>query len=560
REKYRTSWKYKHYFEFCDRKNKNITVKCKLCANSKELSTAVNSTSNLLKHLNRVHSTTKLVTKEDNVTHVTSGQVKRAVAAYVVEEMLPLSTVESQSFRDLLTMIPVTDSSVPLQDRKTFARYLDKCYADMEYELKKTFERLEYVSTTADIWTCNNKSFLGMTAHWINPVNFSREKAALACKRIKGRHKYDVIASEIEQVHSAFGLSFKITATVTDNGSNFLKAFRMYKPAEDTESDSEDELDDDEVTFTDVGQALSSESDGQFTLPPHLSCASHTLNLVSRNDVEKWLTTKSESKTIYRSVIGKCSGLWTKASRSRVASELVEDVIKGKLVVPTATRWNSFHDALSRISQIALTDLNTLCNQMGIKCITEKEYHFLKEYCAILKPLSTALDILQGEDHYYYGTILPTLEVLMSKTLALQSGLSAMTSGLPDAIVKYAMFFFCCCCSVLDSKDALLAAATLPRFKIRWIKDEERRNHVKSLLTVECQQKPSNSNDNDFFVFEDEDVCYSSETQVMEYLKSSGLELDILNKFPNIKVISLKYNTATPSSADFLASDLRNFF
>ena len=38
----------------------------------------------------------------------------------------------------------------------------------METELKKTFESLEYVSTTADIWTCQNKSFLGMTAHWIN--------------------------------------------------------------------------------------------------------------------------------------------------------------------------------------------------------------------------------------------------------------------------------------------------------------------------------------------------------------------------------------------------------
>lgn len=121
----------------------------------------------------------------------------------------------------------------------------------------------------------------------------------------------------------------------------------MYEPPEDTESDSEDELDNVEVTFTDVAQALSSESDGQFTLPPHLSCASHMLNLVSRNDVEKWLTTKSEFKTIYRSVIGKCSGLWTKASRLTLASELVEDV---KLIVPTATRWNSFHDALSRIS------------------------------------------------------------------------------------------------------------------------------------------------------------------------------------------------------------------
>lgn len=65
------------------------------------------------------------------------------------------------------------------------------------------------------------------------------------------------------------------------------------------------------------------------------------------------------------------------------------------------------------------------------------------------------------------------------------------------------------------------------------------------------EQKPSTSNDNDFFVFEDEDTSYSysSETEVMEYLKSSALELDILNKFPNIKGISLKYNTATPSSA-----------
>lgn len=454
-------WKYRHYFDFIERKNKNITVKCKLCAFPKELSTAFNSTSNLFKHLSRKHSTTKLVAKEDNDARVqeesgptkpkqakldfssgsggkvTSEQVKRGVAAYVVEEMLPLSTVESQSFRDILAMIPVTDrSNVTSQDRKTFSRYLDKCYAEMEHELKKTFERLEYVSSTADIWTSNNKSFLGMTAHWINPVSFSHEKAAIACKRIKGRHTYDVIGSEIEQVHSAFGLSSKITATVTDNGSNFLKAFRMYAPAEETQSDSEEDFDDDEVTFTDVGQALSSESDGQFTLPPHLSCASHTLNLVSRNDIEKWLTTKNESKTTYRSVLAKCSGLWTKASRSTVASELVEDVIKRKLIVPTATRWNSFHDALSLISQVTLTDLNTLCNQMGIKCITEKEYLFLKEYCLVLKPLATALDILQGEDHCYYGTILPTLEVLMSKTLALKSGLSAMTSGLPEAIVQ----------------------------------------------------------------------------------------------------------------------------
>ncbi len=105
--------------------------------------------------------------------------MKRSVAAYVIEEMLPMSTVESQSFRDILAKIPVMDRSVPLQDRKTFARYLNKCYADMELELKKkNIRAFRVFSTTADIWTSNNKLFLG-----INPASFRREKAAIACKR-----------------------------------------------------------------------------------------------------------------------------------------------------------------------------------------------------------------------------------------------------------------------------------------------------------------------------------------------------------------------------------------
>jgi len=35
----------------------------------------------------------------------------------------------------------------------------------------------------------------------------------------------DVLAAKIEQVHRAYGLNGKVTATVTDNGSNFVKAF-----------------------------------------------------------------------------------------------------------------------------------------------------------------------------------------------------------------------------------------------------------------------------------------------------------------------------------------------
>ncbi|KAK1895163.1 ATPase 5 plasma membrane-type, partial [Dissostichus eleginoides] len=52
-----------------------------------------------------------------------------------------------------------------------------------------------------------------------------------------------------------------------------------------------------------------------------------------------------------------------------------------------------------------------------------------------MKPLTVALDILQGEENCYFGTLLPTLETLMSKTLEMKDSLTVAT-GLPEAIVQ----------------------------------------------------------------------------------------------------------------------------
>ncbi len=274
----------------------------------------------------------------------------------------------------------------------------------MEKELKKTTDEQPYVSTTADTWTAHNKSFLGVTVHWIDQETLQRKKAAMACRRFRGRHTFDAIASELEDIFSQYGLSTdKVTVCVTDNGSNFVKAFKEYQQVESEEEKEEEVEDDGEVAFTDLHSLLTGGDDEEAQqslcmLPPHHRCAAHTLNQIATNEINKWLASNPESRAVYQSSTAKCSALWTKANRSPVASECRENLNERKLIVPSVTQWSSFYDAYVQIIDRPLTDINKLCTEFQVKCMNEREYQFLREYCTILKPFNVALDILQGKD------------------------------------------------------------------------------------------------------------------------------------------------------------------
>ncbi|KAK1885388.1 Calfumirin-1, partial [Dissostichus eleginoides] len=71
-------------------------------------------------------------------------------------------------------------------------------------------------------------------------------KAAIACRRFRGRHTYDAIATELEDIFSQYGLTNdKVTACVTDNGSNFVKAFKEHQQRQVESNEEEDEVDGD---------------------------------------------------------------------------------------------------------------------------------------------------------------------------------------------------------------------------------------------------------------------------------------------------------------------------
>ena len=85
-------WRYKHYFEFVEHKENNLTVRCTLCPCWKLLSTAAYTTSNLTKHPEAPTETarthTSLVAKEPRSNMNVTSNVTSNVSNYFLQGII----------------------------------------------------------------------------------------------------------------------------------------------------------------------------------------------------------------------------------------------------------------------------------------------------------------------------------------------------------------------------------------------------------------------------------------------------------------------------------------
>ena len=84
---------------------------------------------------------------------ISSTKLCKALFEYIIEDMQPLSIVESPAFRKLIGSI---------------------CHDLMVKNVKEALEAVDGVSTTADVRTANHRSYLGMTVHWIDTDTLKR--------------------------------------------------------------------------------------------------------------------------------------------------------------------------------------------------------------------------------------------------------------------------------------------------------------------------------------------------------------------------------------------------
>ncbi|KAK6301481.1 hypothetical protein J4Q44_G00275340 [Coregonus suidteri] len=62
---------------------------------------------------------------------------------------------------------------------------------------------VDHIATTTDCWSARRRSFIGVTAHWIDPDSLNRWSAVLACKRLRGSHTF-VLAGALNYIYSEF--------------------------------------------------------------------------------------------------------------------------------------------------------------------------------------------------------------------------------------------------------------------------------------------------------------------------------------------------------------------
>ncbi len=163
--------------------------------------------------------------------------------------------------------------------------------------------------------------------------------------------------------------------------------------------------------------------------------------------------------------------IWNKYNRSSKSGNAVKQACGRAIKVPGETRWNSKWDAINVLLEInSHKKLNDVCRSLELPTFKQSEVDFLIEWARINRPLTTTLDMLQGDKESYYGMLLPRLSVLVFDLTKLYETVSGVTKLLVTAILEGVKNRF----PMLDfqrpqSQRAILAAVSNPMYKLRWV-------------------------------------------------------------------------------------------
>ncbi len=278
-------------------------------------------------------------------------------------------------------------------------------------------------------------SYLGVTAHFFTPCDHKRNRVTLAVRRLASPHTADHVEATVEEILGEWDIpKEKISAILTDNGSNMVKAFKewladLHEATEDSGEDEPQEqpadgiagsspstTDSDDDNGEEVDIDVNSEAereidefdqkeleqDAAFILHKRLSCFSHSLQLV----VRKFDTVRAPKRAL--SIAHK---LVSKVCKSVRATEKLVSLSGRKLVNDVPTRWNSTFIMISRLLEVR-AELSQVLLELGWNTLQNSEWKQLENLHSLLKPFAKYTALTSGEDYTTLSTVIPVLTEL----------------------------------------------------------------------------------------------------------------------------------------------------
>ncbi|XP_033827202.1 uncharacterized protein zgc:161969 [Periophthalmus magnuspinnatus] len=567
------SWRYRHHFTYKADQGKNIIVQCNLCLPKVNLlSTSKTSTSNLKKHLDRTHlgcdaRPDAKRARRDESSHCQLKKIKAEILSkcltqtriddlifdFVVEDCQSFYLLEQPGFKKLIAGL---SEGLKVTDRVTLFTKVDLAFSKMREEVMAKLTTIQYVCTTADIWTANSESFLGMTCHWIDPNSLERKSAALGFARLQGRVTYETIAGRIHDIHLAYNIEGKVQTTFTDNGSPFISVFKEFG--------LNNQEKDDIGHFENVSAVLDGEpeQDMLLFLPPVQRCASHTLEHIVTEDFWRAIS-QGPMCQLHYSAMSKLYSIWSKCHHIQVGMGCAEEISRMALIVPNVIRWNVEYCAIQKIVSLSERELTELCARLEVQRLQPEEMAFLKEYVTVFHPLAFALELFQAEQKCYFGLVIPTVLSLKTKLNEHKDAANYLGDVINAIVVAIDMRFQ----ELFSSTEAKIATATTPQFRLWWMAASEREEMCAMLASMASQVDlsvvtdgastetlPTIQSEDDFFNYGPvkPPVQVQSRTvteEIKKYVEGTGKTLECLQDFPRVKQLFLKYNTMLPSTA-----------
>lgn len=466
-------------------------------------------------------------------------KVRELTLKFILNTNSSFRLVENEHFLELISYVSSDQAKAPTT--KILMSALKGTYAEAKNQLIAVIGQAKYVCLTADLWTKNTRSYIGITAHLFDS-HLKRTSYLLAFRRMRGRHTHVAIREMLLSIIREFQIKrTKITHIITDGAKNFMKAFEKKahnnEPNTNTNATEDDacisndeedfEIDIDELLET-VGEDeipdniefetlhfgyVDNDDDDEDSeaLPKQLRCVSHSLNLIG-TDFDKRLTLVSKrSHDILEGAYSKLKKFLNLCHRSCISREIVENVCKRSFPQPSTTRWNSKFDtinlaekykqqinkAIEQINAEASKNAPKFKNTDRLEKLTSNEWKILKDYCTCMHHVAAGLDILQGETVACQGYILPVLhEIIAGLSEAAEKGFASdygeyLHEALNDCLdcrFKHMMQFGD------ENKDLIIAAAIHPSFKLSWIHNESDREYVQTMLINACVEFSSSVN------------------------------------------------------------------